>query len=50
VENAGYVMVRKERSGAGRRTLVRLTDHGREAFAAHASALQRIVGTARQRP
>ncbi|MCO5991968.1 transcriptional regulator [Actinoallomurus rhizosphaericola] len=50
LENAGYVAVRKERSGTARRTLVRLTDHGHEAFAAHAAALERIVRTARRRP
>ncbi|WP_460352793.1 hypothetical protein [Actinoallomurus acanthiterrae] len=30
-----------------RRTSVRLTDHGRTAFAAHAAALERIVRSAR---
>ncbi|WP_345443047.1 transcriptional regulator [Actinoallomurus vinaceus] len=47
LENAGYVTVRKERSGTTRRTLVRLSDHGRAAFAAHAAALERIVRSAR---
>ncbi|MCO6007503.1 hypothetical protein NE236_21220 [Actinoallomurus purpureus] len=37
----------KERSGTARRALIRLTDQGRTAFAAHAAALERIVAAAR---
>ncbi|MEV0402779.1 transcriptional regulator [Actinoallomurus sp. NPDC050550] len=47
LEAAGYVTVRKERSGKGRRTLVRLTDQGRSAFEGHAAALEQIVASAR---
>ena len=49
LEAAGYVTVRKERSGTGRRTLVRLTDQGRTAFEGHAAALEEIVAKARQK-
>ncbi|MEV5706550.1 transcriptional regulator [Actinoallomurus sp. NPDC052274] len=49
LQDAGYVTVRKERSGTARRTLIRLTDQGRTAFAAHAAALERIVAAARPR-
>ncbi|MCF3964314.1 transcriptional regulator [Streptomyces fuscigenes] len=46
----GYVEVRKQAGVAGvgkRRTLTRLTPYGHEAFARHASALERIAATAR---
>jgi DNA-binding transcriptional ArsR family regulator len=45
--NAGYLDVRKERQDGVRRTRVRLTDEGREAFRRHASALERLVAAAR---
>ncbi|GGU93377.1 hypothetical protein GCM10010182_06140 [Actinomadura cremea] len=48
--NAGYVTVRKGRDGAVRRTHIRLTPEGREAFARHAAALERIVAAARHAP
>ncbi|MDG4826914.1 transcriptional regulator [Asanoa sp. WMMD1127] len=43
----GYVEVRKLAAAGGRRTLVRLTPHGRAAFTAHAAALERIAAAAR---
>ncbi|RPF34489.1 transcriptional regulator [Streptomyces sp. TLI_185] len=43
----GYVDVRKERGVGVRRTLVRLSPEGREAFRRHAAALERIAATAR---
>jgi DNA-binding MarR family transcriptional regulator len=42
----GYVAVRKTQ-GRPRRTHVRLTPHGREAFRRHAAALERIAAVAR---
>jgi DNA-binding MarR family transcriptional regulator len=45
--NAGYISVRKEREDRVRRTRVRLTDEGREAFRRHAAALERLVAAAR---
>ncbi|MEV5829265.1 transcriptional regulator [Spirillospora sp. NPDC052242] len=47
---AGYVDVRKGRDGGVRRTHVRLTPQGREAFARHAAALEAIVAAARHAP
>ncbi|ARZ66133.1 MarR family transcriptional regulator [Streptomyces albireticuli] len=44
--NAGYVTVRKGRDQGVRRTHVRLTPHGRDAFRRHAAALGRIVAAA----
>ncbi|MEV4754850.1 transcriptional regulator [Micromonospora sp. NPDC049559] len=44
---ADYVEVRKLPGVVGRRTLVRLTPHGRAAFQAHARALERIASAAR---
>ena len=44
--NAGYVAVRKERDLGTRRTYVRLTAQGRQAFQRHAAALSRIVAAA----
>ncbi|MFE3455181.1 winged helix-turn-helix domain-containing protein [Nonomuraea sp. NPDC059194] len=44
---AGYIMVRKSQDKRARRTYVRLTPQGREAFARHAAALERIVALAR---
>ncbi|MGZ4628315.1 MAG: transcriptional regulator [Oryzihumus sp.] len=43
----GYVEVRKQVGVGVRRTLARLTPQGREAFARHAAALERIAATAR---
>lgn len=43
----GYVEVRKLPGAGARRTLARLTPYGRKAFAAHASALERIAAAAR---
>lgn len=43
----GYIEVRKDKRVGGRRTLVRLTTDGRQAFQGHAAALERIVATAR---
>ena len=42
-----YVEVRKQPDTSGRRTLARLTPHGRRAFTAHAAALERIAAAAR---
>ncbi|MGW2147535.1 winged helix-turn-helix domain-containing protein [Nonomuraea bangladeshensis] len=44
---AGYVDVRKNQDKRARRTYVRLTPQGREAFVRHAAALERIVALAR---
>jgi DNA-binding MarR family transcriptional regulator len=44
---AGYLDIRKEREDGVRRTRVRLTDEGREAFQRHAAALERLVAAAR---
>ncbi|GII65216.1 hypothetical protein Skr01_53010 [Sphaerisporangium krabiense] len=44
---AGYVVVRKNQDKRARRTYVRLTPQGREAFVRHAAALERIVALAR---
>lgn len=44
--NAGYVSVRKGRDDGARRTYVRLTREGRQAFQRHAEALGRIVAAA----
>ncbi|MEV0165689.1 DNA-binding MarR family transcriptional regulator [Nonomuraea fuscirosea] len=44
---AGYVVVRKGQDRRARRTYVRLTPEGREAFRRHAAALERIVALAR---
>lgn len=43
LERAGYITVRK--TGAGRlgRTHIRLSKHGRQAFDAHAAALQALL-------
>ncbi|GAA1878087.1 winged helix-turn-helix domain-containing protein [Actinomadura bangladeshensis] len=46
----GYVAVRKGRDAGVRRTRVRLTPQGREAFRRHAAALEQIVAAARARP
>lgn len=45
--NAGYVSVRKGRDTGVRRTHLRLTPQGRQAFQRHAAALNRIVELAR---
>jgi DNA-binding MarR family transcriptional regulator len=45
--NAGYVAVRKGREDGVRRTRVRLTADGRQAFRRHAAALDRLVAAAR---
>jgi DNA-binding MarR family transcriptional regulator len=44
---AGYVEVRKLPGAGARRTLARLTPNGRQAFRAHAGALERIAAAAR---
>ncbi|MFI2650695.1 MULTISPECIES: transcriptional regulator [Micromonospora] len=43
----GYIEVRKQPGTGGRRTLARLTPHGRKAFVTHAAALERIAAAAR---
>jgi hypothetical protein len=40
--------VRKEREDGARRTRVRLTAEGRQAFRRHAGALERLVAAARE--
>ncbi|WP_067482630.1 transcriptional regulator [Actinomadura hibisca] len=50
LQEAAYVEVRKERISSGRSTRVRLTPLGRQAFAEHAAALQRIVDAAGRVP
>ncbi|MGN9841271.1 winged helix-turn-helix domain-containing protein [Nonomuraea sp. H19] len=45
--DAGYVAVRKDQERRARRTYVRLTPEGRQAFQRHAAALERIVAVAR---
>jgi DNA-binding MarR family transcriptional regulator len=45
--NAGYVTVRKGRDDGVRRTHVRLSPQGREAFQRHAAALDRLVASVR---
>lgn len=50
LESAGYVSVRKENLGKGRRrTWVDLTNDGLAAFDAHVAALDQIVARARDR-
>jgi DNA-binding MarR family transcriptional regulator len=46
LEQAGYVTVRKTGAGRSRRTHLRLSPHGRQAFRAHAAALQQIIAEA----
>jgi DNA-binding MarR family transcriptional regulator len=46
LEQAGYVAVRKAASGGRQRTWLALTPAGREAFAAHATALHALLRTA----
>jgi DNA-binding MarR family transcriptional regulator len=43
LEQAGYVTVRKTGAGRSRRTHLRLSPRGRQAFCAHAAALQQII-------
>ncbi|WP_405141562.1 transcriptional regulator [Sphaerisporangium sp. NBC_01403] len=43
LETAGYVVIRKGHVGKRPRTWLRLSDAGREAYAAHVAALQAIV-------
>jgi DNA-binding MarR family transcriptional regulator len=43
LEQAGYVTVRKTGAGRSRRTHLRLSPRGRQAFRAHAAALQQII-------
>ncbi|OWA00249.1 transcriptional regulator [Streptomyces sp. CS113] len=43
LEEAGYLELRKEGGGRKRRTNVRLTDRGRDAFEGHVAALRAIV-------
>ncbi|MCY1143277.1 transcriptional regulator [Actinoplanes sp. Pm04-4] len=43
LEEAGYIEIRKAFIGKRPRTSVRLSDHGRQAFAGHVAALQEIV-------
>jgi DNA-binding MarR family transcriptional regulator len=43
LEQAGYVTVRKTGTGRSRRTHLRLSPRGRQAFRAHAAALQQII-------
>jgi hypothetical protein len=46
LEQAGYVTVRKTGAGRNRRTHLRLSPRGRQAFRAHAAALQQIIASA----
>jgi DNA-binding MarR family transcriptional regulator len=46
LEQAGYVTVRKTGAGRSRRTHLRLSPRGRQAFRAHAAALQQIIAGA----
>jgi DNA-binding MarR family transcriptional regulator len=46
LEQAGYVTVRKTGAGRSRRTHLRLSPRGRQAFHAHAAALQQIIADA----
>ncbi|MFE7133131.1 transcriptional regulator [Streptomyces sp. NPDC057638] len=46
LEEAGYLDLRKEGGGRGRRTRVRLTEQGRTAFEGHVAALRAIVDAA----
>ncbi|MET9293627.1 transcriptional regulator [Streptomyces sp. NPDC003077] len=48
LEEAGYLEIRKEGGGRKRRTKVRLTDRGRNAFEGHVAALRAIVEGAAQ--
>ncbi|MFG2818457.1 transcriptional regulator [Kitasatospora sp. NPDC048365] len=43
----GYVEIRKQNAPGARRTQVRLTPQGREAFRRHAAVLERIAAAAR---
>jgi DNA-binding transcriptional ArsR family regulator len=43
LEEAAYVEIHKEGGGRKRRTRVRLTDRGRDAFEGHVAALRAIV-------
>jgi DNA-binding transcriptional ArsR family regulator len=45
LEEAGYLELKKEGVGRGRRTRVRLTRRGRTAFDGHVAALRAIVGS-----
>src|SRR5215475_202510 len=46
LEQAGYVTVRKTGAGRSRRTHLRLSPVGRQAFSGHAAALQEIISHA----
>ena len=46
LEEGGYVDIRKSFVGKRPRTSVKLTSHGRRAFAGHVAALQEIVARA----
>lgn len=56
LEEAGYLVVRKEGRGRHRRTTVRLSKRGRDAFDGHVAALQQMLnagptaGSGRRRP
>jgi DNA-binding MarR family transcriptional regulator len=50
LHNAGYVDIRKERIHGQRGTRIQLTPQGRQAFQAHASALEQIVAAAHRSP
>lgn len=49
LERAGYLEIRKDRSGSSR-TRVNLTDNGREAFGSYLQTLEQIVAQARSDP
>ena len=46
LEQAGYVTVRKTGAGRSRRTHLRLSAAGRQAFSAHAAVLRQIIADA----
>ncbi len=50
LEDAGYLEVRKGAVGRRPRTWFRLTARGRQAFAGHVAALQRMADVAARRP
>ncbi|MEV5568949.1 transcriptional regulator [Spirillospora sp. NPDC052269] len=50
LQDAGHVEVHKERLSGRRSTRIGLSQHGRQAFAAHAAALEQIVIAARRQP
>lgn len=45
LEDAGYVTTERQASGSRRKVTARLTQTGREAFAAHVAALRTLLAT-----